>query len=289
MLNHLTGNKIKNNFSYYEETLGDINFEIVSNMILNGEHNGTVLYIIRNAFNKNIADKISSNFNKIIKVTRGGGRKDDGFVKVHQIGPSQFSRSTEDYIKNIIEQNSYLYQLMDGVTEKEIEELFLTRYLESGFANMNIHFGCAKFKNISSPLATFRRWLNNGDMSLMPHEDYAQLKIADNDNFEIANSLNVISFNACIESSENDGLLTIWNFIPDDNCRRHYNVVTTGYPYPLSDLDVFEKIEVEINKGDLFFMNASLIHGVSSVISGNRLTGGRFIGKLNDNKVIYWT
>lgn len=36
-------------------------------------------------------------------------------------------------------------------------------------------------------------------------------------------------------------------------------------------------------------MNACHLHGVSSVSQGSRLTAGRFIGRLNNSKVVYWT
>lgn len=63
----------------------------------------------------------------------------------------------------------------------------------------------------------------------------------------------------------------------------------TGYPYDLDDLSKVAKIEIKLNSGDVYFMNASHIHGVSSLIEGRRLTAGRFIGRTRKDKVVFWT
>lgn len=80
----------------------------------------------------------------------------------------------------------------------------------------------------------------------------------------------------------------VWNIKPDEILREELNVESTGYPYPLDYVDTFDKISVKLNEGDLYFLNASHVHGVKNSSHYKRITSGRFISKIN-NKVVYWT
>jgi hypothetical protein len=126
-------------------------------------------------------------------------------------------------------------------------------------------------------------------MALMPHEDYAQLHYAKEDGFEISVAQTVTSFNVCLEGGLEGGELVVWNFKPDDECREKLGVCRTGYPYPLEGLQGIEHLTLRLNQGDLYFINACHLHGVQTVSRGQRLTAGRFIGKLSDRKVVFWT
>ncbi|KTR47628.1 hypothetical protein NS303_15180 [Pantoea ananatis] len=283
----LTGSK-KTNFGYLESTDGVINFSIVKNIILNGHHHGNVLYVIRNYASKSVCEKLAKNFDYRVNQS-GGNRADDGFVLTNQIGATQFSRNGEQYIHEVNRVNQSVADLMKATSAEDSESLFLNLTLEKEFLERGIHFGPARFKNGYACFATFRRWLDNGVMSLMPHEDMAQVDFAKEDGFEIANTQTVTAYNVCLEAAQGGGQLKIWNLIPDQVCRETLGVTRTGYPYPPHLLNETESLSVQLNAGDLYFMNACHLHGVSSVSEGSRLTAGRFIGKLNDRKVVYWT
>ncbi|MBS4430276.1 hypothetical protein E2566_20105 [Pectobacterium punjabense] len=284
---YLTGSS-KSNFGYLESTDGEIDFSIVKNIILHGHHNGNVLYIIRNYAHEAVCKAIADTFNRVV-VENGRNRPDDGFVLTNQVGATQFSRNGQQYIYEVNRVNQCVADLMAMTDEHGNESLFLNRTLEAEFLNHGIHFGPARFKNGYACFATFRRWLDNGVMSLMPHEDMAQVDFAREDGFEIANTQTVTAYNACLEGAKGGGQLKIWNLIPDDQCRKSLGVSRTGYPYPPHLLEGIESLSVQLNAGDLYFMNACHLHGVSSVSEGSRLTAGRFIGKLSDRKVVYWT
>ncbi|CCW29011.1 L-isoleucine 3(1)-dioxygenase [Xenorhabdus nematophila] len=276
------------NFGYLECTDGNLDVDIVKNIILNGNHKGKVLYVIRNYVDKQTCSNVASSFNNEVN-KNGGNRPDDGFVLTNQIGATQFSRNGEEYTKDVNAINQKISDLLSHTTQPEIEKLFINNTLEKIFLQDGIHFGPARFKNSFSCFATFRRWLDNGVMSLMPHEDKAQLRFADIDSFEIGAAETVIAYNVCLEAAQGGGELKIWNLSPDDECREQLGVTNTGYPYPPELLSDIEHLSVKLNVGDIYFMNACHLHGVSSVNQGHRLTAGRFIGKLSDQKVIYWT
>lgn len=285
----LSGHKISHGFDYLETTPENINFEIVHNIITDGHHKGSIVYVIRNAFSSLLAEKLTHNFDRVLEETHGGNREYDGFVLTHQIGATQFTKTTPEYIEEVIHHSNNNWQLFKGISHEDVEQVFLTDYLEREFARKGIHFGFARYKNMPASFATFRRWLNNGKMSLMPHDDVAQLKPAARDKFEIGLAERVIAFNACLEGPEQGGKLTVWNIHPDEECRMRCGVMETGYPYDITALSEVEKLELQLNSGDAYFMNASHIHGVSSLNQGRRLTAGRFIGTVREDKVVFWT
>lgn len=284
----LSGTRVKENFGYLECLDGKPDFSIIRNIVMNGHHDGRVLYVIRNYVDPELCKSVSDSFDREI-VKNGGNRKDDDYVLTNQIGATQFARNGKQYIQEVLKVGQATIDLLDQVSDKDVENLFLTKYLEDRFLDSKIHFGASRYKNGWSAFATFRRWLDNGLMSLMPHEDKAQLACAEEDEFEIHLAQTITSFNVCLEGSADGGDLMIWNFAPDAECRDSFGVTKTGYPYHPDTLQGVDSLAVRLNQGDVYFMNACKLHGVKSVTAGKRLTAGRFIGKLSDNKVVFWT
>jgi hypothetical protein len=284
----LSGIVINSGFGFLECLDGKPDFSIIRNLIMNGDHEGNVLYVIRNFVDSDACKHASDSFDQEVSQS-GGNRTEDDFVQTNQIGATQFARNGKQYIEEVLRVGQATVDLLARIPPEEIELMFVSQYLESNFLDEKIHFGPARYKNGFSSFATFRRWLDNGVMSLMPHEDFAQLAVAAEDDFEIAKVETVTAFNVCLEGSENGGELVIWNFTPDHNCREAYDVVKTGYPYPPDEIQDIEHVSVHLRRGDIYFMNARNLHGVKSVVEGRRLTAGRFIGKAADNKVVYWT
>ncbi|CDH04808.1 2OG-Fe(II)-dependent halogenase WelO5 family protein [Xenorhabdus bovienii] len=282
--------KIADNFSYIEVDRKDIDGDIISDLILNGERNGSVLYVIRNAFTPDVAQSLVDSFDAKLDETQGGNRPYDGYVNAAQIGATQFLLKGEEYVKGVTENNLNLVPVVNSLRDEEVESIFLTSFLEQVFIQKGIHFGPARLKGGYSSFISLRRWLDNGEMSLWPHDDYAQLSIAMQDNFEIAKTRrDVVSFNACVEAAKGGGMLKVWNYKPNENTRRRLGVEGKGYPYPLELLENIEALEVKLNQGDVYFLNASYLHGVTSVSEGKRFSAGRFIGHIGDHKIVYWT
>jgi hypothetical protein len=284
----VSGKKITNGFGYIESQDGSVDFSIIHDLIMKGEHDGKVIYVIRNCVSREWTQILAKNFNKVIE-QRGTHRLDDGFVSVQQIGSSQFAKNGSMYIKESHKVFDDIDRLLDGIPTHIVDILFLGKFLEENFLKQKIHFGPSRYKHGYACMATFRRWLDNGIMSLMPHEDAAQLAYAAKDNFEICKTSIIVAQNLCIEATGKGGELTIWNIQPDDDCRRSFDVLETGYPYPPKYIRYVDKVEVKLNAGDMYFMNGCFLHGVNNVINGTRITAGRFIGHVPNNKVVYWT
>jgi L-isoleucine 31-dioxygenase len=285
----LSGARIENNFSCLETSAAEADTEIIHDIITSGHHNGAVVYVIRGAFRPESAARVVENFDRLLAETSGGNRHDDGFVRTNQIGATQFSRTGEEYVREVIQTSSTSLDLLDGVSHDEVERMFNTELLEKVFAKKGIVFRSSRFKNMPGGFCTLRRWLDNGEMALMPHEDTAQLLAARADGYEIAGARHVVSYNAAVEATDEGGSLVVWNLNPDDRCRENLGVVGTGYPYPPGELAGLESFIVQLHQGDAYFLNSSFIHGVSSLREGRRLSAGRFIGQVADDLVVYWT
>lgn len=285
---NLSRKSISKKFDYIESLNGDVDFSIIDDLIMKGEHEGNVLYVIRDCTSRDHTRILTENFNKVIQ-QRGSHRNNDGFVSVQQIGASQFAKNGQQFMQASNQAFSDMSDLFDSISHDVFETLFLESFLEQNFLKKGVHFGPSSHKHGHAGIATFRRWLDNGVMSLMPHEDKAQLVYASQDGFEISKAHTVIAHNLCVDATGFGGELTVWNIQPNDECRKHFGVLDTGYPYPPIFLRGVEKFEVKLNAGDMYFMNGCYIHGVKNVINGNRITAGRFMGFIGNNKVVYWT
>lgn len=274
-------------FAYYEDSVEHVDLEKIARIITDGHSEGRVLYIIRNAVEQTLCEKIRQNFYAIMQ-TKGNHRPDDEFVKIEQIGSSQFHKTGQEYMRATQSSGEDVLSLYDGLSDLQVRNLYLDCELEALFRQRGILYRPSCFKSHSANFATTRRWLDNGDMSLWPHDDSAQLKFAAKDNYEIAQAENVISSNLCVCDAQNGGELKVWDCRPDDHIRREFDVLDTGYPYPLEFAERFTSYSVRLAPGDLYFLNASYLHGVTSSVENERISSGRFIGFI-DNKVVYWT
>jgi hypothetical protein len=283
-----TSGKKRADFGYLEHDASSIDYSVIHDIVFRGDHLGKVLYVVRGAINAEASNALLEAFDSQL-LQQGSSRKDDGFVKTHQIGATQFAKGGAQYVRSVIDASPTTLNLFDSVDDDVVERCFLTRTLEQVFLSAGAHFGPARYKNAWSSFATLRRWLDNGKMSLMPHEDKAQLHFAKKDGFEIKNAEVVVAFNACLECSGSGGELKVWNLEPDSAFRADLGVTETGYPYPPELLDEVECISVKINPGDIYFLNANNLHGVTSMNEGQRLTAGRFIAAISKTKVIFWT
>jgi len=273
-------------FGYIESYNLDI--EPIFDILMNGHCDGKILYIARNGIPKSIAQKSTLAFDKEL-LKSGNSRTNDGYVKNHQIGATQFAKSGREYSDSVAQLHASSSSLFSHLEHDEIDILFQQSFLENGLIKKGIHFGPARFKNAWPSFATFRRWLDNGKMSLWPHEDQAQLAFASKDNYEIYRGSRVIAYNACLECSGSGGELRIWNLLPYESFRTSLGLGDTGYPYPLEQIEGIEQLSVKLEAGDLYFLNASFLHGVSSVHGGQRLTAGRFMTPISTSKIVFWT
>lgn len=273
-------------FSYIEDN-GEVDLDKVAELLSAGAIDGKVLYVIREAVPKNYCDQLQKNFSEIISRALNN-RPDDGFVKTEQIGSSQFHKNGQQYMASTLACGSDVMALFDGLDNQTIRSLYRDDQLERYFAQRQITYRPALHLTTCANFATTRRWLDNGEMSLMPHEDSAQLAFAALDGFEVAAAENVISSNICISDASQGGELVVWDLKPDAELRAFFGVQDTGYPYPIDFVSRYANFSVRLYPGDLYFLNASYLHGVRSSLHNERITAGRFLAALGE-KVVYWS
>jgi hypothetical protein len=191
-------------------------------------------------------------------------------------------------MREVAAQMGHVIDLFSVLAPEQIGELFLDDALERAFARRGRIYRRAQHLGGVANFATTRKWLNNGAMALHPHEDSAQLATAAQDGFEIAGGGHTIAVNLCIADDAEGSETVLWNHCPDEAERRAFGLDATGYPYPRDYADGYDSIRVKVRRGDLYFMNASYLHGVENGDTNNRITAGRFITCVGD-KVLSWT
>lgn len=271
----------------YLELDTKIDTDIITQFILDGRVDNNLLVIIRNFQSQEICEKLKDRFEYLI-AQAGSDRGEDGFVRTQQIGSSQFHKNGMDYIRDTIHNAGRVLDLFSVLEPSVVANLFLDNELEMAFARKGLVYRPARHLTGTANFATTRKWLNNGAMALHPHDDGAQLAFAAEDNFEVAEGTQTIAANFCIADDESGSELVLWNLKPDQAVRRSHGIEDTGYPYPLDFMNGFDSLRVKVNAGDLYFMNASFVHGVENGATNFRITSGRFITTVGD-KVLYWT
>lgn len=266
------------------------NLEIIENMLRGGDLD-VPLYVVRDYMDPQACMKMQENFYDVVHTTSGGNRADDPQVKVNQIGATQYGKKSADYFDECDETRCNVSKIISGLEHLKIaDDILLESSLRSYFLSKKVHFGPSYYRGRYCNLFTARLWKNEQDkkLSLNAHEDLAQLRMANLDNFEIGNVKRVVACNLCV-SDEDESTLLVWNIFPNEESKRHLNIVDTGYPYPLSYLDDFEYLTLKTKPGDLYFISANFIHAVQRGRVDNRISLGRFMGYTAENRVAYWT
>lgn len=137
-----------------------------------------------------------------------------------------------------------------------------------------------------------RAWKGNGEYALAPHDDSAQCTAEIQRGFEIQKVINhpVVAINMCIEN-EGDSQLHYWDIQPDIQTKINLGLEEVGYPYPLELLENFQRLELDVNPGDVYFFNGKNVHAVSSPRGQDsyRTTIAGLMGFSDNNTIIYWT
>lgn len=282
----LTGHSLKNKFCAREATQ-NIDLEILSRLFRGGEAQDCVAYVVRSAIPEHICKKFSENFNAIIAEGRTD-RESTEYVPVHQIGASQFQKTGAEYFKQIRTARKNVSALLGVFSPEELEKILLEQQMAGFFSRDNIVFRPAAFHGDTVLSLTARSWKNEGNFSLKPHEDKAQLKSAAIDQFEIASVDQVVVHLMCIQSGQG-GDLIIWDMAPDDATRKSLGLEMTGYPYPEELVKDIPQIRITLKTGDICFFNNNFLHAVSEVRQGYRITASRFMGLRATDNIVYWT
>jgi hypothetical protein len=281
------GLQLGSKFRYLESSLQGFDVDIVLSMLRDGHYKGSVAYVIRNAVPADDCRTVYSNFKSII-AGKGSQRAFDDIIKADQIGSTQFQKAGQEYAESTARAQSLMLALFDELPADRVSQFMLDKQLLAGFLKHGLHFGPARFKSTYANYCTIRAWLDNGEMSLHPHEDISQVEAARADEFEIQTVDNTMSFNVCVAHVGSGGETKVWDLRPSPDVRRSLGLYDTGYPYPIEFVEDLRSFTLLLNPGDCYFLSASFLHGVQRTI-GERVTAGRFMGLSNDSRVLFWT
>ncbi|MDM1553021.1 hypothetical protein PYS58_21765 [Chryseobacterium indologenes] len=273
----------KENFRVIEDTA--INMNIIEGM-LQGT-NEVPIYVIRNLYDEKTCNEINNVFENL--VTQTGGNRIEEFVKVFQVGATQFQKNTLEYFEECRLTRPNIDLILSSISNTDHKNDFiLEKSMGEYFQQREINFGPSSFDGKECNQFTIRKWNNKEGLSLLAHEDLSQLSVANAEQYEIGEVQNVIAQNLCIENSAKARLL-LWNIAPDLDSKKSLEVEKTGYPYALDLLEGFDYLTLDTNPGDVYFINANYIHAVSKEKENKRTSLGRFIGSVSSNRISYWT
>ncbi len=282
------GLQLGSKFRYLESGIRDFDVDIVLGMLRDGHYDGSVAYVIRNAIPAHTCQAVYSNFKSII-AEKGTQREHGDGVNANQVGSTQFLKSGQEYAESTARAQPLTLSLFDNLSADQASQFMLDNHLLAGFLKHGLHFGPARFKSTYANHCTIRAWLDNGEMSLHPHEDISQVETARADGFEIHTvEYNTMSFNVCVAHSGPGGETKVWDLRPSPDVRSSLGLYETGYPYPLEFVEDLPSLTLVLNPGDCYFLSSSFLHGVQPT-AGERVTAGRFMGLSNDNRVMFWT
>lgn len=278
---------LDNNGIGWLEFDGRCDAAVLAEFIENGGIGDNRLLCLRGAVPEAECVALEAQFNALI-AARGSKRGEDGFVRTQQIGATQFSHNGASYMREVAAQAGDVLDLFSVLPGTRVSGLFLDDMLEAEFARRGKIYRRAQHGGGVANFASTRKWLRNGAMALHPHEDTAQLASAAEDGFEVATGPHTIAVNLCLADDAEGSETVLWNCRPTPAQRREMGLEATGYPYPREFADQHASIRVKIRRGDLYFMNASYLHGVANAPTNDRITSGRFITCVGD-KVLSWT
>ncbi len=210
-------------------------------------------------------------------------------VKAYQLGAFHYRKPLGEYFADAEESNKVLDRIL-GNCINPVD--YVVNRLRDHFLLKGIKIRPAEFKGKKAGKCTIRSAKPSPVGVILPHDDMAQCKLELQNGFEIQGvaDYQILGVNICL-SNENRGKLRCWNYKPTDIIREHLDLTDSGYPYPLEVLEDIVSMDIPINVGDIYFFDASNVHGVFSEpeVEGYRTTISFFLGFINENTVAYWT
>jgi hypothetical protein len=247
-----------------------------------------VAYVIRNAVEREFCNRFAHNFWSTIQ-RRGSCRQGDGFVEVDQVGASQHNSSADQYLKNISRFRAEIEGLFDGLGDTGREQILRERFFSEVLSPEGIAFRPAAHQGVAVAACSARSWKNPGTYCLEPHEDRAQLRLAQRDAFEIGEASGPLTAVVTVTDHYRGGELVVWDWAPDDEARASLGVMTDGYPYPSTAMAHVPSLEIATRAGDLVLLRSDYVHAIKATSQPGRLTVSRFIGRVGRQQVVYWT
>lgn len=211
-------------------------------------------------------------------------------VPAYYLGTYHYAKELRAYLEEAAETRIALRQVFAG--GRNIFDDVMSQFREE-LARCGVTLRVAQHQGRPAGEFVIRAWSGGGTFALAPHEDAAQLSARSQTGFEIQQltSVPLTAANMCLQNGEQGGQLVCWNIEPDVATRRALGLEETGYPYRPEYLETFQRIDLPVRAGDMYFFNSKLVHAVQAQArTGDcRSTISFLMGFKDSTTAIYWT
>jgi len=241
--------------------------------------------IFRGVMDPALCTGITANFWKSPKLRQRGDA-----VPAYYVGTYHYGKELGLYCDEAADTRDALHALFDGGRNVFSE---LMDSVRAELARDGVELRVAQYRGRPAGEFVVRSWSGGGQFALAAHDDAAQLTAKKQAGFEIqevaSNALAAV--NMCLQNGAAGGQLVYWNIEPDVATRRALGLEETGYPYHAEWLEGFERIDLPIHAGDIYFFNGKLIHAVQAQSQPGeyRSTVSFLMGLKDPRTAIYWT
>ncbi len=242
--------------------------------------------IFRGAMDPALCEVITKNFWASPHLRQRGDA-----VPAYYVGTYHYGKELGLYCDEAEKTRDALHDLFDGGRNVFAE---LMAEVRAELAKAEVELRVAEHEGRAAGEFVARAWSGDGKFSLAAHDDAAQLFAKKQAGFEIQDVGRGDAFaavNMCLQNGAEGGQLVYWNIEPDMATRRALGLEETGYPYQPEWLENFDRIDLPIHAGDIYFFNGKLIHAVQAQAKAGefRSTISFLMGLKDDKTAIYWT
>lgn len=210
-------------------------------------------------------------------------------VPAYYLGTYHYGKELPLYFDDAEATRAAVHEVFDG-GRNVFSELMVS--VRDELAQDGVSLRVASHEGRAAGEFVIRSWSGGGQFALAAHDDAAQLSAKKQAGFEIqgvgAGALTAV--NMCLQNGAAGGQLVYWNIEPDNETRRALGLEETGYPYQAEWLEEFERIDLPVHAGDIYFFNGKLIHAVQAQSKPGefRSTISFLMGFKDPQTAIYW-
>ncbi len=250
--------------------------------VMRGEVAGCMF---RGAMEPDLCRRICENFWKHPQRRQRGDA-----VPAYYLGTYHYAKTLELYFNEAAATEAAVHDVFEG-GRNVFDELMAE--VRAELAQSGVALRVAAHHGRKAGEFVIRSWSGGGKFALAAHDDAGQLSAKSQAGFEIQSVARnpLAAVNMCLQNGEAGGQLVYWNIEPDVATRRALGLEETGYPYQAEWLDNFERIDLPVHAGDIYFFNGKLVHAVQAQSKPGeyRSTISFLMGFKDPSTAIYWT
>ncbi len=211
-------------------------------------------------------------------------------VPAYYLGTYHYAKELSLYLDEAAATSVAVHEVFDG--GRNVFDELMTE-VRAELARTGVALRTARHEGRDAAEFVIRSWSGGGKFALAAHDDAAQLTAKLQAGFEIQEVARnpLAAVNMCLQNGAGGGQLVYWNIEPDVATRRALGLEETGYPYQAEWLDGFDRIDLPVHAGDIYFFNGKLIHAVQAQSNPGefRSTISFLMGFKDPQTAIYWT